>query len=129
MARCGVSVLAVCLAIVSLARPNHGPDAARALAFAALVISFLTIILVNRSATRSLLSMMRSPNPALWWVLGGAVLLLGASLSVPVLQRLFSFAPLHRDDLALSLIAGFLCLMWFELLKRHLHPGPAATPP
>jgi Ca2+-transporting ATPase len=125
----GLSVLAVCLTIVSLARPGHGPDAARALAFAALVVSFLTIILVNRSATRSLLSMMRSPNPALWWVLGAAVLLLGASLSVPGLQRLFSFAPLHRDDLALSLTAGFLCLMWFELLKRYLHPGPAATRP
>jgi Ca2+-transporting ATPase len=125
----GLSVLAVCLTIVSLARPGHGPDAARALAFAALVVSFLTIILVNRSATRSLLSMMRSPNPALWWVLGGAVLLLAASLSVPALQRLFSFAPLHRDDLALSLTAGFLCLMWFELLKRHLHPGPATGRP
>jgi Ca2+-transporting ATPase len=38
-------------------------------------------------------------------------------LSVPPLQRLFSFAPLHADDLALSLAAGVGCLIWFDLLK------------
>ncbi|HYM42228.1 MAG TPA: cation-translocating P-type ATPase [Steroidobacteraceae bacterium] len=114
----GLSALAVCLAIVSLARPGHGPDAARALSFAALVVSFLTIILVNRSWTRSALSMMRAPNPALWWVLPGAAVFLGGILTIPALQRLFSFSPLHAADLTASLIAGFLCLMWFELLKR-----------
>jgi P-type Ca2+ transporter type 2C len=113
----GLSALAVCLGIVFLARPGHGPDAARALAFAALVVSFLTIILVNRSWTRSVLSMMRAPNAAMWWVLAGAAILLGAILTVPALQSLFSFSPLHADDLAFSLVAGFLCLLWFELLK------------
>ncbi len=114
----GLSVLAVCLGIVFLARPGHGPDAARALAFAALVVSFLTIILVNRSWTRSLVSMLRAPNPALWAVMAGAAIFLGGILTIPPLQRLFSFAALHPDDLAISLVAGFLCLMWFELLKR-----------
>ena len=114
----GLSALAVCLGIVVVARPGHGPDVARALSFAALVMSFLTIILVNRSWTRSALSMMRVPNPAMWWVLAGAAILLGAILTVPALQRLFSFSPLHTDDLALSLAAGILCLLWFEFLKR-----------
>jgi Ca2+-transporting ATPase len=117
----GLSVLAVCLAIVLLARPGHGPDAARALSFAALVVSFLTIILVNRSWTRSAISMMRVPNPALWWVLSGAVIFLGAILTIPALQRLFSFAPLHPDDLTLSVAAGVVCLVWFELLKHFGH--------
>jgi Ca2+-transporting ATPase len=114
----GMSVLAVCLGIVFLARPGHGPDAARALAFAALVVSFLTLILVNRSWTRSAISMLRVPNPALWWVLSGAVIFLAAILSIPALQRLFSFSPLHPDDLTLSVVAGIVCLVWFELLKR-----------
>jgi Ca2+-transporting ATPase len=114
----GLSVLAVCLAIVVLARPGHGPDAARALTFAALVVSFLTIILVNRSWTQSAIGMMRIPNPALWWVLVGAVIFLGAILTIPALQLLFSFAPLHADDLTLSVVAGVVCLVWFELLKR-----------
>jgi Ca2+-transporting ATPase len=113
----GLSVLGVCLTIVSLSRPDHGPDAARALCFAALVVSFLTIILVNRSWTRSLLSMMRAPNPAMWWVLAGSAIFLVAILTIPSLQALFSFSPLHADDLTLCLVAGFLSLMWFELLK------------
>ena len=113
----GLSVLAVCLGIVVLARPSHGPDAARALSFATLVVSFLTIILVNRSWTRTALGMLRAPNSALWWVVGGAGLCLAAILSIPALQTLFSFAPLHADDLALSLAAGVGCLIWFDLLK------------
>jgi Ca2+-transporting ATPase len=115
----GLSVLAVCLAIVFLARPGHGPDASRALAFAALVVSILTLILVNRSWTRSAISMMRVPNLALWWVLSGTVICLAAILSIPALQRLFSFAPLHPDDLTLSVVGGVVCLVWFEVLKRY----------
>lgn len=113
----GLTVLAVCLAIVFLALPGHGPDAARALSFAALVVSFLTVILVNRSWSRSLFRMLRTPNAAMWWVLVGATLLLSAILTVPALQRLLSFSPLHAKDLAMSLAAGFGCLLWFELLK------------
>jgi len=113
----GLSVLIVCLLVVRLALPSHGADAARALAFSALVVAFIMIILVNRSWTRSLLKSLRVPNPAVWGVIGGAVLFLAAILFIPVLQRLFSFAPLHTGDLTLSLLAGGGCLLWLEILK------------
>ena len=74
----GLSVLTVYLGIVFLAQPSHGADAARALSFATLVVAFLTIILVNRSWTRTILSTIRAPNAALWWVVTGAGLLLRA---------------------------------------------------
>jgi Ca2+-transporting ATPase len=114
----GLSVLAVCLAIFMAARPAHGADAARALTFASLVVGFVVIILINRSWTRSLLGMLREPNAALWWVIGGAGGFLAVVLLVPAVQRLAHFAPLHAPDLALSVAAGVGCLMWFELLKR-----------
>jgi Ca2+-transporting ATPase len=117
----GASLLVACLAVVTLARPGHGDDAARALAFATLVVGFLTTILVNRSWTRSLVSMTRAPNRALWWIVGSASLLLSLILGVPQLQHLFSFAPLHRDDLFWSVTAGAACLGWFELLKLRRH--------
>jgi P-type Ca2+ transporter type 2C len=113
----GLSVLAICLSIVSIARPGHGPDAARALSFATLVVSFVTIIFINRSWTRRVVSMLLVPNPALWWVVTGTGLLLTAVLTVPTLQGLFRFAPLHANDLALSLAAGITCLLWFDLVK------------
>src|SRR6185312_8068841 len=113
----GLSVLAVSLLIALLALPGHGPDAARALSFASLVVAFLAIILANRSWTRSVASLIRARNAALWWVIGGTAGFLAAILTVPLLRSLFSFAPLHPGDLALSLLAGAGCLLWFQLLK------------
>ena len=113
----GLSVLAVCLSIVAISRPSHGADAARALSFATLVVSFVFIIFVNRSWTRRIVSMFRVPNPALWWVVAGTALFLTAVLTMPTLQELFRFAPLHASDLVMSLLAGITCLLWLDLVK------------
>ena len=113
----GLSVLGVCLAVFVIARNGHGPDAARALTFAALVISLLAIILMNRSWTRSTIAMLRVGNPALWWVVFGSGTLLTIVLFVAPVRALFSFAPVHAEDIGLSLLAGLACLAWFEALK------------
>jgi Ca2+-transporting ATPase len=113
----GLSVLAVCLGVFLLARADHSDDAARALTFATLVVSFVSIILVNRSWTRSIFAMMRVPNTALRWVVLGACTFLALILAVPFAQRLFHFAPLHPADLILSLGAGLVCVLWFEMVK------------
>ena len=113
----GLSALAACLGVYLLARSDHTPEAARALTFATLVVAFLVIILVNRSWTRSAFAMLRVPNSALRWVLFGATILLTTVLLVPFTQRLFHFAPLHARDLLLSLGTGFVCVLWFEVLK------------
>ena len=63
------------------------------------------------------MSTMQIPNPALWWVVGGTVLFLGATLYVPFLQKLFHFSTLHVKDLALCLAGGFVSVIWFEGLK------------
>jgi Ca2+-transporting ATPase len=52
-------------------------------------------------------------------------------LSVPAVRTLFSFAPLHAQDIGLSLVAGLACLAWFEMLKltpwwRRLQAGAAS---
>jgi len=126
----GLSVLAVCLAIFVLARGGHGAEAARALTFSALVVSLLALILMNRSWTRSTFAMLRVGNPALWWVVAGSGTFLAIVLSVAPVRALFSFAPLHAQDIGLSLAAGLACLAWFEVLKltpwwRRLQAGAA----
>ncbi len=113
----GLSVFAACVAVFLRARVDHGPDAARALTFATLVVAFLVVIVANRSWTRSLFSMVFVPNVAFRWVVGGTAAVLGVVLSAPAMQRLFHFAPLHPDDLAWSLVAGLGCVLWFEILK------------
>ena len=113
----GLSVLVVCLGVFLFARADHSAEAARALTFATLVVAFIVIILVNRSWTRSVFAMLRVPNGALRWVALGATVFLAVILAVPYAQGLFHFAPLHAQDLVLSIGAGLMCVLWFELVK------------
>jgi len=62
--------------------------------------------------------MLRAPNPALWWVTSGTLVVLALTLSVPVLRELFHFAPLSAADFVFSIAAGAAGVMWFELFKR-----------
>ena len=113
----GATALAACLLVYFLARPLHGNDAARALTFAALVVSFIAIILTNRSRSQNLFVSLRNPNTALWWVLGGTGSFLALVLYWPMAQRFFHFAPVHGLDLLLASTAGFVSILWFEVFK------------
>jgi Ca2+-transporting ATPase len=62
--------------------------------------------------------MLRVPNPAVRWVLLGAAAFLPLAILLPFARRLFHFAPLHLPDLLLSLGAGLVCVLWFEVVKR-----------
>ncbi len=127
----GLSVLFIVLAVygVSLGR-GQAENHARALSFATLIVANLGLIMANRSRTRTILEILRSPNGALWWVTGGAFLFLGMVLCVPFLRELFRFSPLHLADYPLALAAGLLSLAWFEILKvvRRIHQPAARRP-
>jgi Ca2+-transporting ATPase len=114
----GASSLAVCVCLFLYAKDAHGVDAARTLTFVALVASFLAIIVTNRSWSRNLLAILRTPNAAQWWVVIGTVALLAVILLVPMARELFHFAQVHAADLLLSIGAGVLCVGWFETIKR-----------
>jgi P-type Ca2+ transporter type 2C len=92
-------------------------DEVRALAFFSLVTAIVALILVNRSASASLLQAIRRPNRALAIVLPFVVLMLGATLAIPALRDLFRFGPLHIDDLLLVVGAGLLVLVVLEIAK------------
>ncbi|HEY9648108.1 MAG TPA: cation-translocating P-type ATPase, partial [Chroococcidiopsis sp.] len=114
----GISVLVVLVAVFAIAYySGNGEFDARALAFTTLIISNLAMILTNRSWSRTIPEMLRSPNQALWWVIGGGVIFLGLVLYIPLLRHLFSFSFLHIDDLLVSLVSGVVSIFWFEGLK------------
>jgi P-type Ca2+ transporter type 2C len=114
----GAGVLAILLAIFGVAlRRGQGAEDARTLTFAALVLANLAMIVTNRSWSRSLVGILRTPNPAMWWIVCGAFAILGLALYVPVVQNLFHFSQLHGNDIALCVGAGALSLAWFEMLK------------
>ncbi len=114
----GLGALAVVAGIyAAVLALGHGEQEARTLSFANLVIANLGMILSNRSRTRSILEMLRVPNPAVRWVVGGALLFLGLALVVPFLRSLFSFAPLQRWELALLIVPGLVSILISESTK------------
>jgi Ca2+-transporting ATPase len=114
----GLGILTIVLAIfvVTLYR-GQGELDARALTFTTLILANLCLIVSERSSSRLSLKVLKAPNAALWWVIGGGLLFLALVLYVPFLSQLFSFSFLHPIDLAICLAGGAISLLWFESLK------------
>jgi Ca2+-transporting ATPase len=114
----GSSVLLIVLAVFLLAlyRWRNELDA-QAICFTTMVVANLGLIFANRSWSRTILSTLRTPNPALWWVFGGTLFFLALVLYVPFLRNVFHFSTLHADDLAICLTGGLVSVLWFEGVK------------
>jgi P-type Ca2+ transporter type 2C len=112
----GVLVLVTAVYAYILAR-GDGAAEARMLSYVTLVIANLGMIFANRSRTQYILRTLRTPNPAVWWVSGLAIAVIGLVLMVPFLRDLFSFAPLHAWELVLVLAAGLASILISESVK------------
>ncbi len=118
----GLSALLLVAAVFSLGHiVDMDEGEIRALTFTTLVASNLGLILTNRSWEHTIWHTRRQPNPALWWVVGGALLMLVFVLYVPFMRRLFQFSFLGLVDIGICLGAGFLSVVWFEALKYFTH--------
>jgi Ca2+-transporting ATPase len=106
--------LSACVLVHVMARARWSPDATRALTFTTLVTSFLLVIAVNRSWSRSALAMLRARNVALAWVATSTVLFLSLALAVPFARRLFHFGEVTALGVALAVGAA---LVPFGLLE------------
>jgi len=117
----GFSVLLIVGAVYATSfLRGQGDPHARALSYTALIVANVCLILTNRSWSRTILSNLRTPNTALWWVLGGAAVFMALVLWVPFLRGIFRFAVLHPLDIAISLAAGIVSIAWLDLLKRRI---------
>ena len=118
-----ISLIVVALVYQLALSLGQEKDESRAIAFVTLIISNLCLILTNRSWSRSIFESFKSPNPALAWVMGGALVFLGLVIYTPFLQAVFHFAPIHAIDFFLALIAGIVSITWFELFKIFTRKG------
>ena len=116
----GVVVLLITLSVYGWFLKMDGEAVARTMGFSTLVLCSLGLILTNRSWSRSLMSVLRSPNVPLRWVTGGAVLLLALVLYTPFMNRLFKFSYVGLSDIAVSVAAGGFSIAVFELLKTKM---------
>ncbi len=114
----GVMVLLAVLVVFWLAvSRGESEEKVRAMTFTTLMISNLSLILTNRSWSRTFVNSMRFTNRALLPVVAGALLFLGIVLYLPFFVTLFRFAKLDPIDLLLTLSAGLGSVLWFEGLK------------
>jgi Ca2+-transporting ATPase len=98
----GSTVLLIVLAVFMAALLGWQDEQdAKALCFTTLVLANLGLIFANLSWSRTVLTTIRSPNPALRWVLVGTITFIGLVLYVPFLRDVFHFSTLHADDLAI----------------------------
>ena len=100
-------------------------DSRRSFVFATLVFANLALIMTNRSWSRTFVTMLKEPNAVLWWILGGATVMLILVLNVPVLRILLHLNALQPKDFGFCLLAGVASVGWFEvykLLRKGIHP-------
>jgi P-type Ca2+ transporter type 2C len=100
----------------------------RSLTFFSLIVVIVSLILVNRSFSASLVTALWRPNRTLAAVLATVAIILALTLLWPAANQLFAFGPLHADDLALTLGAGFVALIVLEILKPLLRPSLQSQP-
>ena len=115
----GTSLFAADLGIYALARGwSLSEPVARALAFTTLLTGNLTLIQLNRSFTRSMLTSLRVPNlPASIVTLAATALLLVA-LFVPGASRFFGFEGASPAHVGLAVLVGVASVAWVDLAKR-----------
>lgn len=115
----GVAVLVAAQAVFLWAHTTMpgDPDGARTAAFATLMVSNVGLILANRSWSYPVWTLLRRPNAVFPWVAVGALVVTGALLYLPGLNRLLHFVPLPGAALGVALGAGLGAMVAVEGIK------------
>ena len=118
----GVMVLIFVAGLYVLSLYQGLPEAdARALTFAALVVTNLGLVLLNRARGEPFWVGLRRRNAALWLVTGGTAALLAAILAIEPLRQLFHFGPLHADDVGIAIASGPVVLGLLAAVEHLAH--------
>jgi Ca2+-transporting ATPase len=115
----GGVILSTALLVLALELLIKTPEpAARLATFATLVVGVWSLILINRSWSRTLWRTLSTPNAPFWYVTLSALAVLAIVLYVPALSRTFRFAPLSQSGLLLSAAASMIGLLAVTAIRR-----------
>ena len=114
----GFVVLAIVLLVyVNALIRGSGEAEVRTLTFTTIVVANLFLILTNRSWSETILTTLRTPNKAMWYVFAGTIVCLLLVLYIPALQSLFGFGTVSVAELITCAVAGASGIVWFECFK------------
>jgi Ca2+-transporting ATPase len=117
LAHGGLALLIVGGLLVAATLAGYPPEHARTLAFAALVLANLGLILTGRQSARYTRAVLRPTNRPLAIVVAGALTVLAAVLEIPPLRTLFQLAPLTALDAVLVGLSALAALGCFEAVN------------
>jgi Ca2+-transporting ATPase len=114
----GIGILIISLLVYFIGLKMGYPEKAiRTLTFVTLIASNIAVILSNRSWTANIFTILITPNKAVKWIVGGAIIFLVLILNVPFLLDLFQFERIGFRELIVCVFAGFFSITWFEIFK------------
>ena len=94
-----------------------GADYVRSLIFLMLVTANVVLTLTNRSFTHSLWSMLKIKNALLNYVLMITIVIMACIYFIPPIRSFFFLSMLQVQDAAISIGAGIISVLWFEIYK------------
>jgi Ca2+-transporting ATPase len=89
----------------------------RAMSFITLIVANISVIMSNRSWTRSIFEVLTIRNKAAGWIVGGATLFMILIMNIPFCLTLFQFEKIGIVNVLICLTAGLLTITWFEIYK------------
>jgi Ca2+-transporting ATPase len=115
----GIVILIICLLVYFIGlKMGYNEKSVRALTFVTLIVSNISVILSNRSWTFGFFKILATPNKAVSWIIGGAIMFLVIILNVPFFINLFLFDKTGIIELIVCILAGFSSIIWFEIYKK-----------
>ena len=92
-------------------------EAARASAFATLVVANVLLIMTSRSRSESALTLLLRPNAAFFTIAGAVFAALALVLYFPPAAGLFQFAPPTATQLSIAAGLGAASVIWYDVVK------------
>jgi Ca2+-transporting ATPase len=115
----GVGILVISLLVYFIGlKMGYSEKGVRTLTFVTLIVSNIAAILSNRSWTSGFFKILLTPNKAVKWIIGGAIVFLIMILNIPFLLELFQFEKIGYLEIIVCTLAGFSSIIWFEIYKR-----------
>jgi P-type Ca2+ transporter type 2C len=115
----GVGLFAVVAGLyVGLQTLDYSQTFATTVAFGAMILGNLLLVVISRSRNKSFFQTLKLPNSAQYWISGVAIGLFLIIVSIPFLRDRFKFTELTATSGMLIFLAGIISLSWFEAVKH-----------
>jgi Ca2+-transporting ATPase len=116
-----VQGLVITLAILIIYQYGHyesgSEEITRTMVFVTLVSANIFLTLVNRSFYHSVITTFRYKNNLIVLIIASTVVITGLLLIVPQFSAFFGFGKLSFSNIMISIVAGSVSVLWYELVK------------